>query len=154
MKTVSRSDPKRDALRRHGTLNPRPETVTDPLFRAQDFFDGRDLLQVKYEMLRRVRVEGRPVQATAAAFGFSRITLYQTGQRFEAEGLAGLLPQRRGPRQGHKLTDEVVSFLQQVREAEPSLRPADLQQRVAERFGISVHRRSIERSLARGVKKP
>ena len=152
-KATARSDPKDEALRQHGTRNPRPETVTDPLFQTQDFFDARDLVQVKYEMLRRVRIDGAPVQATATAFGFSRMALYQIGQRFQAEGLGGLLPQPRGPRQGHKLTDEVVTFLQQVRAAESSLRPIDLQQRLAERFGISVHPRSIQRALARHSKK-
>ncbi|HEX9796543.1 MAG TPA: helix-turn-helix domain-containing protein [Anaerolineales bacterium] len=146
-------DPKHEALRQHGTLNPRPENVTDPLFQDQGFFDARDLVQVKYEMLRRVRVEGAPVQATATAFGFSRMALYQIGQRFKAEGLAGLLPQPRGPRQGHKLTDEVVAFLWQVREAESSLGPLDLQQRLVERFGITVHPRSIQRALTRQRKK-
>jgi transposase len=149
----TRSDPKDEALRQHGTLNPHPETVTDPLFQAQDFFDARDLAQVKYEMLRRVRIDRAPVQTTATAFGFSRMALYQIGQRFQAEGLAGLLPQTRGPRQGHKLTDEVVAFLQQAREADPSLRAVDLQQRLSERFGITVHPRSVQRALARHPKK-
>jgi len=38
-------------------------------------------------------------------------------------------------------------------EAEPKLRTADLQQRIAQRFGRSVHPRSIERALARHRKK-
>jgi len=151
--TPTRSDPKDEALRQHGTLNPHPETVTDALFQAQDFFDARDLAQVKYEMLRRVRIDRAPVQTTATAFGFSRMAVYQIGQRFQAEGLAGLLPQARGPRQGHKLTDEVVAFLRQAREADPSLRAVDLQQRLSERFGITVHARSVQRALARHSKK-
>lgn len=151
---TNQPDPKLEALRQHGTLNPRPQSVTDPLFQDQGFFDARDLVQVKYEMLRRVRVEGAPVQVTATAFGFSRMALYQMGQRFEAEGLVGLLPQRRGPQQGHKLTDEVMAFLWQVRETEPSLGPFALQQRLVERFGITVHPRSIQRALARPRKKP
>jgi len=151
---TNQPDPKLEALRQHGTLNPRPQSVTDPLFQDQGFFDARDLVQVKYEMLRRVRVEGAPVQVTATAFGFSRMALYQMGQRFEAEGLLGLLPQRRGPQQGHKLTDEVMAFLWQVRETEPALGPLALQQRLVERFGITVHPRSIQRALARPRKKP
>ena len=154
MKTATtQPDPKLEALRQHGTLNPRPQSVTDPLFQDQGFFDARDLVQVKYEMLRRVRVEGAPVQVTATAFGFSRMALYQMGQRFQANGLAGLLPQPRGPQQGHKLTDEVVAFLWQLREAESDLGPLALQQRLVDRFGITVHPRSIQRALARLRKK-
>ena len=37
---------KRDALRRHGRLNPHPDAVTDPLFQTGDFFDSDDLVQV------------------------------------------------------------------------------------------------------------
>jgi hypothetical protein len=47
---------KRQTLRRHGTLNPQPESVTHPLFQDSEFFDPDDLLQVKYEMLRQVHV--------------------------------------------------------------------------------------------------
>jgi transposase len=100
-----------------------------------------------------VLVEGQPVEATAATFGFSRVTLYQLRKRFAAQGLVGLLPQRKGPQRSHKLSAEVLTFIRQTLEAEPALRVADLPQRVAERFGLSVHLRSIERALARERKK-
>ncbi len=153
MRTTVRSDPKCDTLREHATLNPHPEQVTDALFQAHPFFDPRDLVQVRYEMLRRVIVEGQPVQATAAAFGFSRVTLYQLRKRFEAEGLAGLLPRPKGPQRAHKLSAEVMAFLVQTLETEPELRAVDLQQRVARKFGLSVHVRSIERALSQRQKR-
>src|SRR5881409_3464229 len=63
-------DLKAEALRQRGCLNPHPEKVADPLFAESDFFDSRDLVQVKYEMVRRVKAEGHTVSASAAAFGF------------------------------------------------------------------------------------
>jgi hypothetical protein len=72
-------------------LNPNPEKVSDPLFATSAFFDARDLVQVKYEMVRRVRVDGEPVSHSAAAFGFSRPTLYQA-RAIERGGLAALVP--------------------------------------------------------------
>jgi hypothetical protein len=89
---------KAEALRASGTLNPRPERVTNPLFHGQSFFDARDLMQVKYEMVRQVEREHVPVQVAAAAYGFSRVAWYQVKARYIAYGLVGLLPQRRGPR--------------------------------------------------------
>jgi transposase len=151
--TTARSDPKCEALREQAALNPHPEQVTDVLFQTHLFFDPRDLVQVKYEMLRRVLIEGQPVGATAAAFGFSRVTVYQLRQRFEAEELAGLLPRRKGPRRAHKLSDEVLAFVLDTLKAEPALRVGKLQQRVAQRFGLSVHPRSLERALTRHRKK-
>lgn len=97
MHTATATVLKAEALRACGTLNPRPERVIDPLFRGQSFFDARDLVQVKYEMVRRVEREHVPVQTAAAAFGFSRVAWYQVKARYERCGLVGLLPQRRGP---------------------------------------------------------
>lgn len=142
------------SLRTHHALNPHPEDVTDAAFVVGgDFFDPGDLVQVKYEMLRRVHQEGQTVIRTAASFGFSRPSFYQAQKTFRAEGLPGLLPERPGPRRGHKLTPEVVGFLEQVLSQEPSLSAQALAERVRERFGFSVHPRSVQRSLARGQKK-
>jgi transposase len=147
------SDPKPDALRRHGSLNPHPDRVQDPLFATTDFFDARDLVQVKYEMVRRVRVDGHPVSRSAAAFGVSRPTLYQAQAALARGGLAALVPRKPGPRRSHKLSAEVMDFLQQQRVADASLRPLELARRVRARFGRTVHPRSVERALARREKK-
>jgi len=106
-------------------------------------------VQVKYEMVRRVRVDGEPVSRSAAAFGLSRPSFYQAAAAVDAHGLAGLVPARPGPRRAHKLTEEIVSFARAEREADPALRSADLAALIAERFGVSVHPRSVERALAR-----
>ena len=153
MHTLTLNDPKSASLRAHATLNPHPEKVSDALFQAHHFFDPRDLVQVRYEMLRRVTIDGQPVGSTATAFGFSRVRLYQLRKRFEVEGLAGLLPQRKGPRRAHKLSDDVLTFVLDTLKAEPELRTASLPQCVAKKFGISVHLRSIERALTRRQKK-
>jgi hypothetical protein len=146
-------DPKVEALRAEGTLYRHAAQVADPVFATHEFFDPRDVVQVKYEMLRRVEVEAQPVATTAAAFHFSRPSFYQAQRAFQARGVAGLLPRKRGPRGGHKLTTEVVAFLQQQRETEPSVGAADLARHVAQRFATTVHPRSIERALARQEKK-
>lgn len=143
---------KRDALKRHGTLNPHPNAVTDPLVETGDFFDRDDVVQVKYEMLRRVTVDEQSVTQSAAAFGFSRPTYYQAEADFQRDGLFGLLPEKRGPRRGHKLTPEVLDFAIQLRASDPSLRPLDLAAAIQERFAVNAHPRSIERTLRRQKK--
>lgn len=153
MATKKTKDPKADALRAQSCLNPRPETVTDPLFTGSDFFDARDLVQVKYEMLRRVQVDGQPISTSASAFGLSRPTFYQARAAFEHGGLSALLPKKPGPRRSHKLSTELVRYLGQLLDGDSSLRPVELCERIRERFGIKVHPRSIERALARQKKK-
>jgi transposase len=144
-----REDPKVAALRAQRSLNPRPEAVTDEAFGASEFLDARDLVQVKYEMVRRVRVEGDAVSRSAAAFGFSRPSFYEAAAAVDAAGLAGLVPARPGPRRAHKLTPEIVAFAVGQLAADPTLRSNDLADAIAARFGVQVHPRSVERALAR-----
>jgi transposase len=144
------ADRKLAALRGQHAAHPHPDAVRDPAFRSGNpFFDPRDLVQVRYEMLRRVRDEGHSVTATAAAFGVSRQGFYASAAAFAAEGLPGLAPERPGPRRAHKLRDEVVDALAARQAAEPSLTSAELARIASEQFGIAVHRRSVERALAR-----
>jgi transposase len=144
-----REDPKVQALRAERSLNPRPGGVSDEAFERSEFLDARDIVQVKYEMVRRVRVEGDAVSHSAASFGFSRPSFYEAATAIDTGGLAALVPARPGPRRAHKLSDEVVSYIRSRLEAEPSLRAVDLVSIIEERFGISVHPRSVERALAR-----
>ena len=96
----TRPDPKEAALAGARCLNPHPEQVTDPEFGASDFFDARDAVQVKYEMVRKV---------TAAAL--------------ESSGLEGLVPARPGPRGASKLTEEILAWAEEQLEA-PARMPA------------------------------
>jgi transposase len=142
--------PKRQILRQTGTLNPRPDRVTDELFTDSVFFDPNDLLQVKYEMLRRVHCDDFTVRRAAQLFGFSRPSFYQARETFTRGGLGALVPQKRGPRRAHKLSQKIMAFIERTIAADPG---ADLVAAVQQEFGISVHRRSIERALARAKKK-
>ena len=150
-----RGDPKVKALRRQGTLNPRPESVTDPRFSGDEFFDPRDLVQVRYEMIRRVEVEGAPVSETTRAFGCSRPTFYRAREALDEEGLPGLLPKKRGPRQGHKMKGEVLATVLRAKEQDSSRSAEELAEMVLSRFGVSVHPRTVRRVLSsRGKKRP
>jgi len=144
-----RQDPKEDALRAARALNPRPQAVTDADFGASQFCDARDLVQVRYEMVRRVRVEGQTVSGAAASFGFSRPSWYAAAAALDEEGLPGLLRTRPGPRRAHKLSNEVVAFVLAELEAEPAPRAGELANRIEHAFGLRVHPRSVERALER-----
>lgn len=143
--------PKASVLAADGTLNPAPEKVGDPKFQEDGFFDPRDIVQVKYEMLRRVSVDKMSVTEASDEYGVSRPTFYQAKADFEDAGLAGLVPRKRGPRGPHKLQGEVMTFLKtQVDPGEP-IRARELTDRIRAKFGLVVHPRTIERAL--GVKK-
>jgi transposase len=144
---------KAEALLEEGTLNPAPEKVSDPKFQQGAFFDPRDLVQVKYEMLRRVFAENSPVTGAAAEYGVSRPTYYQAKANFDEAGLAGLVPKKRGPRSPHKLRGEILTFLEsQILPGGP-IRARKLAAAVRQEFDLEVHPRTIERALG-GKKTP
>jgi len=144
-----RPDPKSAELARSRTLNPHPEAVADELFASSAFFDARDLVQVKYEMLRKVERKEASVAGAASSFGLSRQTYYTAAQALAEEGLVGLLPDKPGPRRAHKLTDEVLDYAASLLSEGSARSSADLARAIEERFGLSVHRRSVERALGR-----
>ena len=144
-----RDDAKDAALAASRTLNGDPQKVTDPAFTAGGFFDPADLLQVKYELVRQVEVEGVPVSAAAAAFGFARQSVYNARSALAAGGLAALIPGKPGPKEGHKLTGPVLDRLEALLGQDPRLTFSDLAARAAQDFGIQVHPRSVRRALER-----
>lgn len=144
---------KRNQLKSSGTLHPAPARVKDPLFEGEGFFDRHDLVQVKYEMLRRVSHESQPASEAARSFGFSRPSFYKAKGQLEQEGLAGLVPRKPGPHGGHKLNAEILSFIESELEHDSSLNGVALAALVRKRFRVTLHRRSIERALARKKKR-
>jgi len=83
---------KEAALAEARCLNPHPEQVTDPEFLASDLFDARDAVQVKYEMVRKVRAGSAPVTEAAAAFGYSGRRTTPRPPRWSPRGWKGWCP--------------------------------------------------------------
>jgi len=153
MALTRKNGTKNEILQQHNVLNPQPDSVKDELFVEYEFFDAHDTVQVKYEMLRRVQKDGWSVSKSAKIFGFSRNAFYQARTAFQRAGVFGLFRERPGPRGAHKFTKEVMDFIENSLEENSSLSTLDLLQIIKEKFGISVHRRSIERALQRRQKK-
>jgi len=132
------------ALQASGLVHPRPEAVIAELFcSGEPFFLAADKVQVKYEMLRAVVVEGDTVVAAAKEHGFSRAEFYLVQAAFAARGMAGLVDERRGRKGPTKLRPEIVEYL---RQAPPEMSGAELARQVETRFGVGLHRRTVEKA--------
>ena len=142
------TDTKLDRLRQSGTLNPRPDTVTDALFQDSAFFDAHDLLQVRYEMVR-CTLRGVPLKEAAARFGTSVPTCVRANRAFREGGLQGLIPQRRGPRGAHKITPEILAFVEQYRAEYGPLGSRRLVALIKARFDTRIHPRSLDKAIAK-----
>jgi len=149
------SDPqaKQKALQATGTLNPRAAQVRHPLFQQSGFFDPEDLLQLKYETLRAMEVESCPMAKAAREFGLSRPTIYEAQSQFQQQGLAGLLPHKRGPKAAHKLTAEIRQYLQGQASAESGVKAEELARRALQRYAVKLHPRTIQKALSAKVKR-
>jgi transposase len=128
-------------------LNPNPRQIKVPWFLSGEFFDPNDMVQAKYEMLRHVQVDGVSKVEAAALFGMSRPTFYQAEAAFAREGLAGLLPRPRGPKGAHKLTAEVMAFIEEHLPNDGEMHARSLAQQIEAELGVSIHPRSIERAI-------
>lgn len=149
MPTKRKSEsPKANALLEEGTLNPNPKKVRDPKFQQNEFFDPRDIVQVRYEMLRHVSIENTSVADATEEYGVSRPTYYQARANFDKRGVAGLVPQKRGPRGPHKLQGEVLAFVEQQLVSGEPVRAPELVKLVQQKFGLRLHPRTIERAIA------
>jgi transposase len=153
MARAKKRDPKSEALAQDGVLNPHPQAVRDALFAGNPFFDAKDLVQVRYEMVRRHQVDGVAISEAAATFGVTRPTFYKAQSALQTVGLAGLLPSRRGPKGGHKISAEVIIFVADLKAESPELTTPQCLDAIEARFGVKVHRRSLERALARKKKR-
>src|SRR6266850_2112845 len=153
MAKARKRDTKRETLAKDGALNPHPEAIRDAVFTGNPFFDAKDLVQVRYEMVRRHQVDGTAISDAAATFGVTRPTFYKAQNALQTTGLAGLLPSRRGPRSGNKISIEVVAFVADLKTANPALTTSQCVGAIEARFRIKVHRRSLERALARKKKR-
>ncbi len=139
---------KNKLLKDNGALHPNPNKVTAELFAENDFFDPHDLIQVKYEMLRCTREDQCSVSKAAQLFGLSRPSLYKARDRFDKEGVAGLLPRKRGPKTAHKLTDDIRIFVEEkLEEKSGNISWENLSRMVEERFAKKLHPRTIERRV-------
>ena len=146
------SNSKRKALQAAGTFNSRAAQVRHPLFLQSSFFDPEDLLQLKYKTLRAVELEKCPVAKAARDFGLSRPTIYEAQSQLQQQGLEGLLPHKRGPKAAHKLTDEILRYIQE-QAAQSELKAEELVQRVRQRFAVKLHPRTIQKALERKAKR-
>ena len=144
---------KRRALQNTGTFNPRSAQVRHRLFEDSDFFDPRDLVQVKYETLRALEQDQYSITQAAQEFGLSRPTIYQAQAEFEQSGLPGLLPRKRGPKSPHKWTPQVAEFIGQCLSKDAELGARELAARVRDRFRMKLHPRTIEKALQARAKK-
>jgi transposase len=138
---------KEDALKKSNSFNHNHKKVTADIFRTAPFFDRKDIVQVKYEMVRAVSNAEGSITEISSDFGFSRKSYYQISKAFQGGGLCALVPKKTGPQKPHKLTPEASAFIDSYLADKPNAKPAELAAALEAKTGVSIHPRTIYRHL-------
>ena len=140
---------KTKTLIENGSFNKNANSVSSPMFKSNPYFDSRDLVQVKYEMLRAVKAGGINVSDASRQFGFSRTAYYKIEKRFCDAGVDGLCTQKTGPKFPSKITPDIIDFVSQIKEDDPGMTNDNIVGKIRDEKGISIHKRSLQRAQAK-----
>ena len=133
-------------LHKAGLFNKNFHKINDPRFTQKSvFFDPCDNLQVRYEMLRSHIVEGDHVSTLCKRFGVTRQTFYTLQEKLNNEGSAGLIQKKTGPRGPTKVYKTVLDFINERIVNDEHLSAARLRNEITTKFGISLHKRTVEK---------
>ncbi|NOY28030.1 MAG: helix-turn-helix domain-containing protein [Oligoflexia bacterium] len=119
--------------------------MTHPLFGASDFFDPRDLAQVRYEMLRAAMAEETSVAEACRQFCFSREYFYRLKRAFMERGYSALLGSAKGRPPLIALNQEIVTFVVQRKLEQPTLSGEQLRKEILDLYQVDCSRRTVER---------
>ena len=145
---------KEDSLKNNGSFNRHFENVHAEIFKTNVFFDAKDLVQVKYEMLRAVEKDGDSVTDAADGFGFSRKTYYQINKAFEEGGLNALMPKKTGPKGPSKVHGDVSNFIDSYVSDHENANAREIAAKMEAALGVRVHPRTIERYIEKKTNHP
>lgn len=132
-------------LQRARCLHPAPERVHDERFQEEGgFFDPKDIVQVKYELLRSCEVEDGDVASACMRFGFSRTTYYKVYEAFLHGGIPSLMGRPRGRPQPIKLNEIVLGYLIAEKAKNPKLAASEMVAHVLRRYNVQISKRMIQ----------
>ena len=143
---------KTEILIANGTYYKRYLSVKKQGFNVGGFYDPRDIVQVKYEMIREAQDSGRTIRDVAEDFGFSRTAYYAIKEDFDANGMLAFIPEKKGPRRQYKLTEQLREFVDEYAAGHPKARAAEIVGAIMSERGVEISKRTVERYTAK--KKP
>jgi hypothetical protein len=126
-------------------LHPTPEHVHDERFQDEGgFFDPKDIVQVKYELLRLCQIEGSDVASACERFGFSRTTYYKVYEAFLNGGIPALMGRPRGRPGPIKLNEILLGYLIAEKARNPKLSASHMVTKVRNRYNVKLSERMIQ----------
>lgn len=138
---------KEETLKGNGCFNNNFGHVTAGIFNLNPFFDKRDIVQVKYEMLRAASNKEGSITEIAGAFGFSRKSFYQINKAFDIDGLHALIPKKTGPKKARKLNAEAQGFIESYLSEHKGSGAKEISSALESCMDVKIHPRTVYRFL-------
>src|SRR6266436_3940172 len=148
MAKAKKPDPKSEALSQDGVLNPNPEAVRDDLFTGNPFFDAKDLVQVRYEMVRRPPDRRHCNQGCCRDVRRHPADLLQGPERAADDWSCWSAAEQTRSQERPQDLHRGGCLRCRSQNRSPALTTSQCVGAIETRFGIKVHRRSLERALA------
>ena len=126
----------------------RNDKVTEPRFLDSDLFDPKDLLQVRYEMVRSIKEGVITLDEVPSKYGVSAMTAKRCVSSLEKGGIIALVPERKGPKGPSSLDDESLRFIDSYIAEHPKASGRKVHDALEAEKHVGVSKRTVERYLS------
>ncbi len=139
---------KESRLRKSNTFNPKRDKIKDSIFK-DEIMDPQDLLQVRYEMVRAIEYDNKPIGEVSSAYGVSVTTARRYIDDLKKGGLKALVPGPKGPAGPSKLKKEASDFIDNYHKNNPKAGGAKIHAALEAKLRLGISKRTVERNPAK-----
>ena len=107
---------------------------------------SEDRVQWRYEMIRESSLSRDSIDKICQKYNYSRDMYFYYKDKFEYQGMMGLVDDKPGPKKPHKRTDEAERMIIELRFKHPHLNMYEIARRLKNE-GFTLSPRSVARSL-------
>ncbi len=140
---------KQSRLKESNTFNTNSDKITARIFADNRLMDPQDLLQVRYEMVRAIECEDRPIREICEEYGVSPSTARRYRDDLRRGGLIALVPEQKGPSGPTKLTKEAAEFIDAYLDESPGSSGGKIHNALESRLHLGLSKRTVERYLSK-----
>ena len=139
---------KEEHLRATQTFNTNYAKINDPIFQRSGIMDPRDLLLVRFELVRSLELDGKPIEEVCSQYGISPCTARRYVRDMKERGLIALVPEKRGPNGPSVMTDEIANYIDKYLTDHPKASAGKVYQSLVDAKKVTIGKRTVERYIS------
>ena len=135
-------------LKANHTFNFRNDKVIASRFIESDLYASRDLLQVRYELVRSIEEGDIALDEVPDKYGVSSVTAKRYVRSFKEGGMIALVPEQKGPKGPSSLDDEALRFIDSYIAEHPKASGRKVHEALESERHLGISKRTVERYLS------